>query len=233
MSGSSFEVSTSVADGLNPISHEYKVPTPKDFRRSTPTTFKLRFLNPRSEVAQHYTSSLANQDVEVTSSLMTITGSPFFLEKSLGIGNKLVMDNEKETVILQRRAIRAKNKINKGQIIKKEDIICLRPCPSDALPPYRIDEVIDKSNTVLWNGPAGYFENNSFANGTNCIAKKISENTSNKSLISIIGGGDTVSAVNKVENKLFFTHLSTAGGAFLEYLEGKTLPAIKALNQNV
>jgi sialic acid synthase SpsE len=66
------------------------------------------------------------------------------LEKSLGIGNKLVMDNEKETVILQRRAIRAKNKINKGQIIKKEDIICLRPCPSDALPPYRIDEVIDK-----------------------------------------------------------------------------------------
>ena len=47
------------------------------------------------------------------------------LEKSLGIGNKLVMDNEKETVILQRRAIRAKNKINKGQMIKKEDNLCL------------------------------------------------------------------------------------------------------------
>tara|TARA_E500000178_G_scaffold355132_1_gene426630 strand:+ start:531 stop:1721 length:1191 start_codon:yes stop_codon:yes gene_type:complete len=93
----------------------------------------------------------------------------------------------------------------------------------------KIDEVIDKSNTVLWNGPAGYFENNSFANGTNCIAKKISENTSNKSLISIIGGGDTVSAVNKVENKLFFTHLSTAGGAFLEYLEGKDLPGLSVL----
>ena len=67
VSGSEYEVSSSVANGLNPVSHEYKVPTPKDFRRSTPTTFKLRFLNPRSEVAQHYTSSLENQDVEVTS----------------------------------------------------------------------------------------------------------------------------------------------------------------------
>ena len=81
VSGSEYEVSSSVANGLNPVSHEYKVPTPKDFRRSTPTTFKLRFLNPRSEVAQHYTSSLENQDVEVTSSLLTFEGSPTIVEK--------------------------------------------------------------------------------------------------------------------------------------------------------
>ena len=81
VSGSEYEVSASVANGLNPVSHEYKVPTPKDFRRSTPTTFKLRFLNPSSEVAQHYTSSLANQDVEVTSSLLEFEGSPTIVEK--------------------------------------------------------------------------------------------------------------------------------------------------------
>lgn len=66
------------------------------------------------------------------------------LEKSLGVGTKIVMDNEKETVVLQRRAIRAKNKINKGQVIKKKDIICLRPCPANALPPYRINEILNK-----------------------------------------------------------------------------------------
>ena len=93
----------------------------------------------------------------------------------------------------------------------------------------KIEEIIDSSNTVLWNGPAGYFENKNFAVGTNTIANKISENTSNKSLISVIGGGDTISAINKIEKKLSFTHLSTAGGAFLEYLEGKDLPGLSFL----
>jgi phosphoglycerate kinase len=81
----------------------------------------------------------------------------------------------------------------------------------------------------LWNGPAGYFENKNFSLGTNSIASKISENTIKKSLISIIGGGDTIAAINKIEKKLKFTHLSTAGGAFLEYLEGKDLPGLSVL----
>jgi len=92
-----------------------------------------------------------------------------------------------------------------------------------------IEEIIDNSNTIMWNGPAGYFENKNFAIGTNSIAKKISENTHKKSLISVLGGGDTVSAVNKSGLKLSFTHLSTAGGAFLEYLEGKDLPGLNVL----
>ena len=92
-----------------------------------------------------------------------------------------------------------------------------------------IEDIIDKSKTVLWNGPAGYFENKNFFVGTYSIAKKISNNTVNKSLISILGGGDTVSAINKIDKKLTFTHLSTAGGAFLEYLEGKDLPGLSVL----
>ena len=92
-----------------------------------------------------------------------------------------------------------------------------------------IEKIIDDSNTVMWNGPAGYFENKDFASGTNFIAKKISDNTSKRSLISVLGGGDTVSAINKSGLKLSFTHLSTAGGAFLEYLEGKDLPGLSVL----
>ncbi|MBD1150118.1 phosphoglycerate kinase [Pelagibacterales bacterium SAG-MED29] len=92
-----------------------------------------------------------------------------------------------------------------------------------------IESIIDQSNTVLWNGPAGYFENKNFLTGTLAIAKKISQNTTKKSLVSILGGGDTISAINKSNDKFSFTHLSTAGGAFLEFLEGKDLPGLSVL----
>ena len=92
-----------------------------------------------------------------------------------------------------------------------------------------IKSTIDQSNTVLWNGPAGYFENENFMTGTMSIAETISKNTTEKTLISILGGGDTLAAINKSKNKLSFTHLSTAGGAFLEYLEGKDLPGLSVL----
>jgi phosphoglycerate kinase len=92
-----------------------------------------------------------------------------------------------------------------------------------------IEKIIDNSNTIMWNGPAGYFESKNFALGTNAIAQRISENTKNRSLISVLGGGDTVSAINKSGLELSFTHLSTAGGAFLEYLEGKDLPGLSVL----
>ncbi len=93
----------------------------------------------------------------------------------------------------------------------------------------KIYKIIDNSKTVLWNGPAGYFENKNFSNGTLSIAKKISKNTDATSLISIVGGGDTISAIKENLINLNFTHLSTAGGAFLEYIEGKNLPGIEVL----
>ena len=92
-----------------------------------------------------------------------------------------------------------------------------------------IGDIIDLSKTVLWNGPAGYFENRNFSKGTISIAKKISNNTEKAALISIVGGGDTISAIKSSELNLNFTHLSTAGGAFLEYIEGKNLPGIEVL----
>ena len=95
-----------------------------------------------------------------------------------------------------------------------------------------ISKTIDNSNTVFWNGPAGYYENKNFSTGTLSIANKIAENTKSKSLISIAGGGDTVAAIKNTGLENIFTHLSTAGGAFLESLEGKELPGIKVLKKN-
>jgi len=95
-----------------------------------------------------------------------------------------------------------------------------------------INKTIDDSNTVFWNGPAGYYENKNFSTGSISIAKKIAENTKSKSLISIVGGGDTVAAIKNTGLENVFTHLSTAGGAFLESLEGKELPGIKVLKKN-
>ena len=88
--------------------------------------------------------------------------------------------------------------------------------------------IIDNSKTIFWNGPAGYFENENFADGSLEIAKKIA--SQKKNIYSVAGGGDTIALLNKAQviNQLNF--VSTAGGAFLEYLEGKEIPGIKSLN---
>ena len=93
-----------------------------------------------------------------------------------------------------------------------------------------IKNIISNSKTILWNGPAGYFENENFAIGSYEIAKEISIRTKNNKLFSVIGGGDTVAVLNKLDLINNFSFVSTAGGAFLEYLEGKELPGIKSLN---
>ncbi|MDB9773510.1 phosphoglycerate kinase [Candidatus Pelagibacter sp.] len=93
-----------------------------------------------------------------------------------------------------------------------------------------INLLIEESSTILWNGPAGYFENPNFAKGSIEIAKKIIEKNKNNTIYSVAGGGDTVSLLNNIGATDNFNFVSTAGGAFLEYLEGKELPGIKALN---
>ena len=94
----------------------------------------------------------------------------------------------------------------------------------------KIKNIIENSETILWNGPAGYFENPNFANGCFEIAKKIIEKNKDDRIYSVAGGGDTIAALNQMKVINNFNFVSTAGGAFLEYLEGKELPGIKALN---
>lgn len=94
-----------------------------------------------------------------------------------------------------------------------------------------LDKVLQTAKTVLWNGPMGAFETVPFDAGTVAVAKKVAELTEAKKLLSVAGGGDTVAALAHagVEEKM--TYVSTAGGAFLEWLEGKTLPGVKALEE--
>lgn len=89
-------------------------------------------------------------------------------------------------------------------------------------------DIIMKSKTVLWNGPAGVFEMENFQKGTVSIAKAIAESTA-RGCFSLVGGGDSVAAVNKFGLADKVSYVSTGGGAMLEYIEGKVLPGVKAI----
>ena len=91
-----------------------------------------------------------------------------------------------------------------------------------------IEDVISTAKTIVWNGPAGVFEFPHFAVGTNAIAQAVA---ANRTAISIIGGGDSVSAINQAGVADQITHISTGGGASLEFLEGKKLPGVEALTE--
>ena len=141
-------------------------------------------------------------------------------------------------------------KSKKCELILPLDIVCahalndiadwqhysVHGCPTDKmildvgpLTCKKIMNVIDKSKTFIWNGPMGAFEIQPFDKGTNTIAKYVVERTDNKKLTSIAGGGDTVSALKVSGSVKSFSYVSTAGGAFLEWLEGKSLPGIESL----
>lgn len=95
----------------------------------------------------------------------------------------------------------------------------------------KFSSVIRNSETILWNGPAGVFEFDKFSHGTKSLALCIAAATVSGAF-SIVGGGDTITAINKYGFKDFISYISTGGGAMLEYLEGKTLPGIEALEEN-
>jgi phosphoglycerate kinase len=91
----------------------------------------------------------------------------------------------------------------------------------------KVAEIIKSAGTILWNGPVGVFEMDAFAKGTEVISHAIA----NSSAFSIAGGGDTLAAVDKYKIKDKVSYISTGGGAFLEFLEGKKLPAVEILEQ--
>lgn len=115
-------------------------------------------------------------------------------------------------------------------------------CESDSMPSDKesidigpksisaINDILSQSKTVLWNGPLGVFEMKPFDKGTNEVSAKVAQLTKSSNLVSVAGGGDTVFALENAGTISDFSYVSTAGGAFLEWLEGKTLPGVAALS---
>jgi len=108
-------------------------------------------------------------------------------------------------------------------------ILTLFGCASDETPnsAKAVADVVAKAGTVIWNGPVGVFEFDAFAAGTRALAEAIAGSRA----FSIAGGGDTLAAIEKFGVERNISYISTGGGAFLEFVEGKTLPAVAALER--
>ncbi|PCD75856.1 phosphoglycerate kinase [Pseudothioclava arenosa] len=121
----------------------------------------------------------------------------------------------------------------------ENEVVAATACPSDAMildaGPDAVAEIIrvfEASKTLIWNGPLGAFEIAPFDTATNAAAARAAELTEAGGLTSVAGGGDTVAALNKSGAAAKFSYISTAGGAFLEWMEGKELPGVAALDQD-
>lgn len=118
----------------------------------------------------------------------------------------------------------------------QSETVAADACPADAMildagpqTVAQVSAVLETARTLIWNGPMGAFEIEPFDAATNATARKAAELTRAGKLVSVAGGGDTVAALNKAGAAGDFTYISTAGGAFLEWMEGKTLPGVAAL----
>ena len=173
----------------------------------------------------------------------------FLFSKGFSVGRSLVEESLKPT------ALRILNKAEKYscEIILPTDLVIAKElsentptlvvsankCPEKYMildaGPSTVDNIqksINSAKTLLWNGPLGAFEVTPFDQATSQAAKFASQKTNNGDLISVAGGGDTVAALNKAGVTDSFTYVSTAGGAFLEWLEGKELPGVVCLTKN-
>ena len=151
------------------------------------------------------------------------------------IGNSLVEDSMLE---------KAKHIYHQGKIILPDRVVISKTFEGDDIKERQANEIADdetildlcleqetislinNAKTILWNGPMGVFENNFFEKGT----KDLSEAVAKSSAFSLAGGGETLSAINKYIKQDDVSYCSTGGGAFLEFMEGKALPSIEALN---
>jgi phosphoglycerate kinase len=171
----------------------------------------------------------------------------FLAAQGIDVGKSLAEHDMTDTA----SAILAKAKAGNCEIVLPLDIVVAREfkagaasetlasdaCPADAMildagpeTVALISRIFDAAETLIWNGPLGAFEIEPFDMATNAAAAYAAELSSKGALISVAGGGDTVAALNQAGAADKFTYISTAGGAFLEWMEGKTLPGVAALS---
>jgi phosphoglycerate kinase len=161
-------------------------------------------------------------------------GKSLIEEKMIKIAKKILTDlkSKKCKLVLPVDAVCA-NSLHEGD---SAETFKIDSCPSNKMildigpaSQENIIRVINKSKTLIWNGPLGAFEFSPFDRATNELAKYVAKSTSEKKITSVAGGGDTVSALKASFSVTKFSYVSTAGGAFLEWLEGKKLPGVESL----
>jgi phosphoglycerate kinase len=170
----------------------------------------------------------------------------FLHAKGVGIGKSLA---ERDLAATALRIIDAAEAVNCAMILPVDAVVAYQfaanapshACGLDAIPAdgmildigpqsiERINAAIDDASTLVWNGPVGAFEMTPFDHGTVMVARHAAARTKAKKLISVAGGGDTVAALNHAGVADDFSYVSTAGGAFLEWMEGKPLPGVEIL----
>src|SRR5688572_23270517 len=146
---------------------------------------------------------------------------PDLLDEAKKVAAATQVPLPEDVVVAVEASARARSAIKApGDVQPDEMILDIGPKSAAAL-----GEQLKRAGTIVWNGPVGMFEVDAFAKGTHAVGRAIAESDA----FSIAGGGDTVAAVNKFGLEGGIDYISTAGGAFLEFLEGKTLPAVAAL----
>ncbi len=171
----------------------------------------------------------------------------FLAAQGIDVGKSLAEHDMADTA----REIMAKAGDEGCEIVLPSDVVVAREfaagaanetvaadaCPADAMildagpdTVARISEIFEAAQTLIWNGPLGAFEIEPFDAATNAAARKAGALSAAGRLVSVAGGGDTVAALNKAGVAGDFTYISTAGGAFLEWMEGKDLPGVAALS---
>ncbi|MFN3646397.1 MAG: phosphoglycerate kinase [Gemmobacter sp.] len=172
----------------------------------------------------------------------------FLVAQGLEVGRSLAERDMAETargILAKARAAGCTIHLPADVVIAREfkaqaanEVVAATACPPDAMildagpqAVANIARVFETCRTLIWNGPLGAFELEPFDAATNAAARKAAELTAAGKLVSVAGGGDTVAALNKAGAASGFSYISTAGGAFLEWMEGKALPGVEALNQ--
>jgi phosphoglycerate kinase len=146
---------------------------------------------------------------------------PALVEEAKKIAAATRVPLPEDVVVAVEASARARSSIKAPDDVQPDEMILdIGPKSAAAL-----GEQLKRAGTIVWNGPVGMFEVDAFAKGTHAVGRAIAESDA----FSIAGGGDTVAAVNKFGLEGGIDYISTAGGAFLEFLEGKTLPAVAAL----
>jgi phosphoglycerate kinase len=146
---------------------------------------------------------------------------PALVEEAKKIAAATQVPLPEDVVVAVEASARARSSVKAPSDVQPDEMILdIGPKSAAAL-----GEQLKRAGTIVWNGPVGMFEVDAFAKGTHAVGRAIAESDA----FSIAGGGDTVAAVNKFGLEGGIDYISTAGGAFLEFLEGKTLPAVAAL----